>query len=325
MFRTQREKRLAVSLGGSLCFVVLWNLTGELLLRPVTALQDDIRSLTLRNADLEQSAAHLDLVARDIRETAARSLPAGPGTATALYQAWTIRQLSECGIHQASVSPGPPIPEDGTGHRIAMFVECTAPCVSIAKFLDRFHGTPLLHRITHLSVSSTSGGARDELKLSLTLEALALTVATDQLSLPDPEPHHMNTGLLSVLTGRNIFCRTEHVFPAVQGSEKESDQETPGSAEPEPADPSPHSSTGLRFVASVWNGRHREAWFTDSETHSEQVGSAQVSIPVGHHSASVVSVTEEDVTILLEGQQIRVRLGQLLSDGQPLQVSDQPL
>ncbi len=169
-----------------------------------------------------------------------------------LYQGWLISQLETCSIDSPIVTPGPAIKEDAVGNRIPFVVQFTAESQHIAEFLDRFHSTPLLHRITNLHIVRSSDGESDH-RVMLSIEALAMECGLAAETLPDP-------------------------------------------------------------IASVWNGRQREAWLIDRRSMQEVTVFESTELTLPGIAGRVMSVDEDSLQLNLNGQLGRLELGQTLSE-----------
>ena len=86
------------------------------------------------------------------------------------------------------------------------------------------------------------------------------------------------------------------------------------SEEPVTSSPTPKvdPEKSIRFVASVWNGSQREAWFIDQRSKTEQsvVADSELSFP--DFQAKVLSITEDSLLLDMAGTQTRITLGQTL-------------
>lgn len=315
MLQSNREKWLAIVFGLCIGTFVIWESLGELLMSPLRQTQLSIQSLTEANRQLQQETDRINHAQRNLQQIGRQSLPSVPGKASALYQEWLIQQLSQAGISKATVAPGPAITEAELGHRIPMSVECTASAGKIAGFLDRFHATNLLHRVTHVNILNSSNGQRDEHRLSLSIEALALNSAINVDQLPEPQPQPDQPSLADAFRSNNIFRKAVAVSQSAQFVVNPNPQPKyqPAVVERPPA---PKAVDCVRFVASIWNGTQREAWFFDSRTKTDQAIAPNTRLSIDQQQALVLSVTEDYVTLQLDGNQLRLSLGQTVSEAQ---------
>jgi Tfp pilus assembly protein PilO len=279
MLNSPREKYLAVIAAVCLTSAVGWESCSALLLQPLAGLEQELQSAAkaVENGSIEE--LRLMHAVRQLKQLRAVSLPADPGQATAVYQAWLIQQLEAAGLQTPSVSPVQAIPDDALGHRLPFSVECTGSAAAIADFIDRFSGTQLLHRMTSLQITSISMGVDDSLQLAVSIEAIALPDAPAIDSIPtNPETTDPDSTLLATLTENNIFTgqmaelipdppiTTEpltSVDPIASVDHPNAETPAPPESTPEPQPLGMTAAEACRFTGSVLSGKSRRAWFVD--------------------------------------------------------------
>ncbi|MFM7865248.1 MAG: hypothetical protein ACKPHU_13620, partial [Planctomycetaceae bacterium] len=185
MLNSPRERNLAIIAAICLLSALGWESCSALLLQPLNGLEQELQAATkaVENSSFEE--LRIMHAVRQLRQLRSSSLPADPGKAAAVYQAWLIQQLEAAGLQTPSVSPVQAIPDEALGHRLPFSVECTGTAASIADFIDRFSSTPLLHRMTSLQVTSISMGVDDSLQMAVSIEAIALPDAPAIDSIPE--------------------------------------------------------------------------------------------------------------------------------------------
>ena len=197
-------------------------------------------------------------------------------------------------------------------------VQFTAESKHIAEFLDRFHATPLLHRITNLHIVRSSDGESDH-RVMLSIEALAMECGLAAETLPDPIA--VDDALtLAALISHNDFLGGTQPEPAAAAtstdvavqSQTAGSTDSPLAEAPQPVVRDPHES--VRFIASVWNGRQREAWLIDRRSMQEMTVLASAELAFPGIAGRVVSVGEDSLQLNLNGQLCRLELGQSLSE-----------
>ena len=115
------------------------------------------------------------------------------------------------------------------------------------------------------------------------------------------------------MSGGDIFRRklpTQEFVPVVaEAANSVTEEPQP----PEPA-PKPDPLKSIRFVASVWNGDQREAWFVDQRSKEEQsvIASSELTFP--DIEGRVLSIDGDTLQLELQGQRCSINLGQTLSD-----------
>lgn len=314
MFSTPREKNLAILLGGSMALLLLWETVGQIILQPLNDAQTSVSAGLAANDRLRQQSAAVEHALRNLRQSATSSLPADPGKASVLYQGWLIRHLESNGIASAVVTPAPPIVVNGVGHRIPIMIQCSGSMAAIARFLDQFHATPLLHRMANLTITSLNDNAAEH-RVTISVEALSLTSASTTESLPEPGPTDESSGLLAVAKSDDFFRRQ---FATVVEVENVSNVAEPSVSSDEPVvtstGPKANPEESVRFVASVWNGSQREAWFVDQRSRTELSVVAEAELSFPDIQAKVLSISEDCLLLEMGGTQTRITLGQTLAN-----------
>ncbi len=312
MLNTPREKFLAVLFGGSIAVFGMWETVGHVLLQPLTDARAAVDAARSANATLQDQSTTVEHALRNLKQLAGHSLPADPGKASVLYQGWLIRHLEQNSIASAIVTPAPAIVEKSIGHRIPFSVQCQASTNNIAMFLDQFYATPLLHRITNLNIANASDGEAIH-RVTISIEALAFDTATNIDALPEPAAVTDETSLVAALSKNDIFRRkmpTQEFVPVVAPPAEQV------VAEPQPPDPAakPDPRKSIRFVASVWNGDQREAWFVDQRSKEERsvIASSELTFP--DIEGRILSIDDDTLQLELQGQRCSINLGQTLSD-----------
>lgn len=311
MLSTPREKRLAVLFGSTIAALLLWETAGQLLWQPLSEKRLQLTAAQAAQSSLQDQAATIEHALRNLKQVSARSLPADPGKASVLYQGWLIRTLAQNSITSAVVTPTPAIAENNVGHRIPFTVQCQATSHQIARFLDQFHATPLLHRLTNLDISSTTAGQSAH-RITLSIEALAFDTATQITELPPPGNPDQTESLEHVLTETDIFRRKQKVVaPPVFAAQPKYSAPPPVQ---QPAEPKPDPADSVRFVASVWNGQQREAWFVDQRSQKESTLVAASALEFPEITGKVLLVSDDALQLELAGKRGTLKLGETLSD-----------
>jgi hypothetical protein len=315
---TKREKLLAALFGGALAIWVLIETAGHMLLQPLSDRQLAVQAATADQATLRGEAAAVEHALRNLKPLVRQSLPADPGRASVLYQGWLLQVLTRHNIDSAIMTPGPAIAELNVGHRIPISVQFTASTSCVAGFLDQFFATPLLHRVTSLNIAPAADGETDEHRVMISIEALSLDSASEAERLPEAATPDPETSLATALARDDIFVP---VWPEEPASESVVPHQLTGQPEQIPvvskAEPAAEHS-GLRFVASVWNGQEREAWLVNGATQETRlvVALSDLDVPDAHgpaHPARVMAIGEDYMQVDLQGQHRTFLLGQHLN------------
>lgn len=311
MLSSPREKRLAMLFGGTIAAMVLWETVGQLLWQPLSEKHMQLTAAETVQSTLQDQAATIEHALRNLKQLSNHSLPADSGKASVLYQGWLIRTLAQNSIASAVVTPTPAIIETGVGHRIPFTVQCQATSQQIARFLDQFYATPLLHRLTNLDISSTTAGQSSH-RVTLSIEALAFDTATEISQLPIPGTPVDEYTLEDVFNDNDIFRRKQKmVTPPTYAAQPKP------AARPvveRPVEPKPNATDSVRFVASVWNGQQREAWFVDQRSQQESSLIATSALDFPEINGKVLLVSDDTLQLELAGKQGTLKLGQTLGD-----------
>ena len=318
MIKNRREVLLGVLFVTLIAIAGLWESIGAIILQPLSDAQASVESARANLIALKDQETIVDQAIRNLKEIDVIALPPDRGQASSLYQGWLISQLETCSIDSPIVTPGPAIKEDAVGNRMPFVVQFTAESKHIAEFLDRFHATPLLHRITNLHIVRSSESESDH-RVMLSIEALAMECGLAAETLPDPIA--VDDALtLAALISHNDFlggtqpepaAATTSTDVAVQ-SQTAGSTDSPLAEAPQPVVRDPHES--VRFIASVWNGRQREAWLIDRRSMQEMTVLASAELTFPGIAGRVVSVGEDSLQLNLNGQLCRLELGQSLSE-----------
>lgn len=318
MIKNRREVLLGVLFVTLIAIAGLWESIGAIILQPLSDAQASVESARANLIALKDQETIVDQAIRNLKEIDVIALPPDRGQASSLYQGWLISQLETCSIDSPIVTPGPAIKEDAVGNRMPFVVQFTAESKHIAEFLDRFHATPLLHRITNLHIVRSSDGESDH-RVMLSIEALAMECGLAAETLPDPIA--VDDALtLAALISHNDFLGGTQPEPAAAAtstdvavqSQTAGSTDSPLAEAPQPVVRDPHES--VRFIASVWNGRQREAWLIDRRSMQEMTVLASAELAFPGIAGRVVSVGEDSLQLNLNGQLCRLELGQSLSE-----------
>ena len=279
-------------------------------------------ALRRKVANADRDLAKIELAQRSLRDANRQSLPPDPSVAATLYQNWLIELAHSSSLTNAVITPGLPLFEDGLGHRLSMTLQADATAPQIALCLDRFHQMPLLHRISHATITETSGPTKEILRITLTCEALSLATSEPRQTLLCEEDDN-NTGetapsatstpstvkdtaassLVTLFQTSRPFHRLEPTPPK------------PAVTRPVATKPAPpvNPLSQIRFVGTWHNGTHQEAWFFDEARRLEFVVTEQSPLKIESLQGRLVKITSDHLHIEVAGQTHQLTLGQRLS------------
>lgn len=330
MINSSREKLLATTAALTVAAASLLESGYELPLHPFADLD---LAIAEANSQAESHEIEVNRLLHDLntlQQATQLSLPPDPGQASALYQAWLVQQLADCGIEAATVSPSPAIPDEFLGNKLPFSIECDASAAAIAQFIDRFSNTPLLHRVTALQIVNTSSGFDDLHRLAVSIEAIALTNAPERHSLPEPtDSANTELSLSSLLENSPLLnipqppppdppANTSEPTQSFTQTNTQQTQTTQTNTTPEPIPPQPPTppkpkfspGQSLQFIGSILSGQDRKAWFLDRRSGEEFFAAANGDVAVPDLTVKILSVADDNVVILYKSKRVRLRLGQ---------------
>ncbi len=260
-----------------------------------------------------------------LRSLQAESLPGDPGKAASMYQAWLMTCLSHCGLEEATVTPAPALAEENLGHRVLASIEASGTETAVARFIDSFSATPLLHRITSIDVLPMTSEDAQTMRVSMSVEALSLA-GVEREQLPDPRTvlaeaesrsddatNQNRKSLESLFVARTIFARSKASSANVA-------QQHPPTPTEQPAASAPLDTTTeaqkpeLRFIAAIQRGADREAWFFETVSGESQRCRNSSRLLFGSHEISVVRVAGEETVLRNGSREITIRLGDVIPE-----------
>lgn len=313
MLNTPRERALAVITACCLTAAVGWESCSTLLLQPLNGLEQELQTAktAVENSNFEE--LRLMQAIKKLRTLRTASLPADPGQAAAVYQAWLVQQLEAAGLQTPSVNPVQAIPDEALGHRLPFSVECTGTAAAIGDFIDRFSAANLLHRMTSLQITSVSMGVDDSLQLAVSIEAIALPEAPSVDSLPSEfAPADPTSTLQNALADNNIFTGVPAEFqsdppivtapvtpelPIADTAPSETELQAPAEAGTETAPYQLTAAEACRFAGSILTGKTRRAWFVDLRTGDIYWAGRNQSLAIPDLPLPVLAVTDDAVIV----------------------------
>lgn len=310
MFKNKRERTLALCLGAFVACVFGYDAIDGLLLQPITNARAQVQAAASKNQQLELDFQLVEHAQRNLSFVRDQSLPGEPKKASLLYQGWLLERVEDAGL-DAVVTPGRAVVEENVGHRVPFTIQATANLRQIGKFLDEFYSTPILHRITFLTINNAGNSASTSRKITVTLEALALNDAPSRDSLPVPNRSHRSASshpkLEHYFARHDPFRRitvTASTKPAIAQKRRSAPKNTPEI----------DSLRTVRLVASIQQKGKREAWFFDSRTDNEFIVTIGDELKVANFSARVIDIDSESITLADNDQSHTTQLGQTLRE-----------
>lgn len=264
-----------------------------------------LRQQSNRLADLRRNIRDSERVKKQIKDAQRYvahkqrcSLPDDPARATTLYQEWLLRSARSLQIDQLLVFPGRPITEDALGHRIPMTVKATLPMSRLASLLDMFEATPILHRVTHLSVDPVKHDAElDMREVTVELEAIALR-GTEHATFPV-----QTTETKPSTRWRDMFARRDPFVPGHRKPKIETSLVSPAKTAADPL-------KSIRFVGVFSDRGQNQAWLVDSRSDQQFTISADDELELAERACRVVHIGRDFVDLNCNGKTERVDIGE---------------
>lgn len=202
---TQRERVLAIGVGGLLCLVVVNWLFGKYRTAVNTreTQKDNLISEieTIEATKLEGEYARLQM-----DEYYKRSLPGNKEVARSLYQQWLISIANQNGLGNPDLTHVNTSSIDNLYDRISFRLEGRSEFPEVVDLLHDFYSKDYLHRIRTLDINPNRSGGGFTVKL--TIDALSMKNAPEDAPDPGTESWRIDADLASyrdTILNRNFF------------------------------------------------------------------------------------------------------------------------
>lgn len=254
---------------------------------------------TARTAKLRgQRAQH------KIRQWQRESLPTDQDIAKSLYQDWLQQQLTAAGLTVKELSISSSRTSSTSYQQFSFVVSATGKLEQLTDFLYGFYQSKHLHRISKADLTPSED--RKSLTISLTVDALSLADADREDKLADGTHNEFKQTLdqfRESIVGRNLFATYQ-----------------PGKTEQKGASGEDTEAAQAKFSGINYG---RDGWLMSvrmeksSKTFYFREGDT---IEIGQFKGTIEQLDGERrrVTISTESGRVQVRLGQTLSEAEPL-------
>jgi len=315
MLKNRREKVLAGSLLAIVALSLGQDAVDAVVLGPLETKDAELTDLRQKVGSRKLEFGRIEHAQRELKTLCSQSLPPDPSIATTLYQNWLIETARKSGIQSAQVTPGRPILESGVGHRIVLSLQAATGPAQLGAFLDAFYETPLLHRVTGVSLASGTGLRESRPRMSVTIEALSLLDSEPRTELfpqtdnpddtqADEAESVSGPSAQKFLTGRNPFQR------GYNGPPKRSPPKPVRTRpRPKPVDP----LTKITLVASFVTETQTEAWFYDSLAGRQTVVALGQDFKLAGLRGKFVTLGSDSAVFEVGGRRQPLRIGDQLS------------
>jgi hypothetical protein len=312
MLQNKREKILAGVFLGIVALSGGQDAVNAVVFGPLDAKDAQIAGLTQKVSNRELEFGRIEHAQRELRPLREQSLPPDPSVATTLYQNWLIETAKASGITSVQIVPSRAVEEDEVGYRIPVTVQGTMPTAQLGAFLDRFYSTPLLHRITSLSVTGSEGRGNSQPRVTISLEALALKDANPRTDLSDvativEHAETLSAEKLANVSARQFFTARD---PFLRGYNGPPARPTRSTVPTRPAAVDP--LTQIRLVASLHVNGQTEVWFFNSSTKQQTVVVEGSGFDFAGLQGRLLSADADAVVVEIDGEQRRLPMGQTL-------------
>ena len=201
---TQREKFLAMVVGGLLVFgVIYWGFN-----KYQTALKtrtNQITSLEEEKMRLEETLFSGAIAERQMDEYFVRSLPGNTERARSQYSQWLLDMAQENRLRGANVDPSSPIPVGDLYNKHGFRVTGKADMSSVLNLMYSFYAKDYLHRIRVFDLKPDRSGGFD---VELTVDAIGLNQVPADAEAPGTESWRVEPDVVAYrepIMNRNFF------------------------------------------------------------------------------------------------------------------------
>lgn len=257
----------------------------------------ELQSL-LEQAELqEREIADVRRMTTSLTDWSRTALPKDRSRAAAIYLPFLTKLTDLCALQKLSLIPASIVATDNriTWWNIQLYAEGSPS--QWADFFERFTKTAVTHQIIRWEFRPL-----DAVVLAGTLTIEVLTMEDSQwndrsLDIPeiDSEP--------SLFASGEWFGRQDAILTDVLPVQPEVDAFSENNLPPEPR-------VTLELIGTLQSGELSEAWFLDTQTGRETVCKINQKIPLGNQSATLQTIEELAVTILQEGKEVRIEIGE---------------
>ncbi len=170
---TQRERTLAIIVGGMLALLIVW--WGFDKYRTAVNLRTkQIASLEQEQMVLNEQTLQGYMADRQMTEYMLRSLPSDTERAQSDYQQWLLSMVRSNNLSDSKVDPITSLPISGLYQELRFRVSGNTSLPNLIGLLHAFYSKDYLHRIRELTISQTK---TNDLKLTMTIDTIALLSA----------------------------------------------------------------------------------------------------------------------------------------------------
>ena len=202
---TQRERILAIGVGGLLVMVALWWGLGKYR----TAIQQRTNQLAALDTDQQQLREQImqgHLADRQMTEYRLRSLPGDQERARSVYQQWLLTTGTKNNISGLNVDPTTAMPVGDLYHRLSFRVSGKGSMPDVTALLHDFYAKDYLHAIRELTVRKIKN--QEDLSIEMSIDAIAIADTPADAQPPEGASWRVSGDLATYrdpIMNRNFF------------------------------------------------------------------------------------------------------------------------
>ncbi len=234
----------------------------------------------LHKAELNVRAEKNKLAA--LEDLQIRSLPSNLELAVSSYRSWLLNLIEQAGLRGTSVDSSPPLRQGNLYYRLDFNIRGNGTLPQINNLLRSFYESGYLHKIRSMSLNPAASGQVDT---SITVETIVLPNAKFEDRLAALDPQNTPADEYRVITRRNLFSGGDPVA----------------------------SRIALTAITVDAQGQP-QAWITDRSTGQTRILAPGDSLALPGIDLKIVDVSQDGVTVELDGQSLRLSIGMTLSD-----------
>ena len=255
------NRRAKFALIGILLVAALAHLGKALVWNPIQVRHDQIQKLGLEREQIRQVQERAGQASIYSKEMKAQSLSSDPLVTAHRYHEWLLKLAAQ--VDGVTVAPLPTVNLGTIGHAVAFQLEGTCDLEWLAGFIERVEHTPLLHRISYLSIDHEVGNT---VQFSCKLEALAAADAETMTTWPAPDASPEQAALSSFLAQHRPFERGYRGPEAIEETMVAKLEPEPESiVTTEAIDP----FETLKLVGAIKHQGQPQIWLYDGRTNQE--------------------------------------------------------
>lgn len=319
MAMNKREKNLAIVTGLLIVPFAIWMLAG-VFGGSTKKLRAGKANLANQVNEAKEKIRRSREVERKLAQWNRQSLPADAGAASSRYQLWLLQLCAapryDVGFQNTVVKPSYSRPIGEAGNRLTFTVRGEGSLKQLTRWLYGFYSADYLHRIKAITINPAGGS--EKLGLDITVEALALSTASDsagklrETALEEPPKSATDPKLLdeytTAIAGRALFSPYTPPPPGPRGPERP------------PEAPPVFDHGKYTYVTGITQVDGRPQVWIEARTSGEKYRLFEGdTFEIGPVQAKILEIHDRSVESEVEGKRYLVALGQNLREAKEIQ------